>query len=198
MVIHVRELMASDWHCIEELFGPRGASGGCWCMYWRVAKGGKTWEANKGETARRTFKSLVEAEAIHGVLAFDGDMVVGWASFGPREDFPRLSRARALQRQRDKRNIWAINCFFVARDSRRKGVANMMLAEVARLACQKGAEEIEGYPANLGRATVLPDVFVWTGLPSMFSNNRFSPVEALSSKREIYVLDCSLKPQSCE
>ncbi len=26
------------WRDLEKLFGPRGASAGCWCMWWRVKR----------------------------------------------------------------------------------------------------------------------------------------------------------------
>jgi hypothetical protein len=27
------------WPALEQLFGPNGACGGCWCMWWRIEKG---------------------------------------------------------------------------------------------------------------------------------------------------------------
>lgn len=32
-------LTAEAWSDFEELFGRRGACGGCWCMWWRFARG---------------------------------------------------------------------------------------------------------------------------------------------------------------
>jgi hypothetical protein len=29
-------LTPERWHDLEQLFGTRGACGGCWCMWWRV------------------------------------------------------------------------------------------------------------------------------------------------------------------
>ena len=40
-------LTPERWADFEELFGERGAAGGCWCMWWRL-----TWrefDAQKGE-----------------------------------------------------------------------------------------------------------------------------------------------------
>lgn len=34
--ITVRPLSARLWPALENLFGPRGACNGCWCMYWRI------------------------------------------------------------------------------------------------------------------------------------------------------------------
>ena len=43
----VRPLREDDWPAIEELFGSNGACGGCWCMWWRVPRGGKLWTEMK-------------------------------------------------------------------------------------------------------------------------------------------------------
>jgi hypothetical protein len=45
-------LTADRWNDFEALFGPRGAVGGCWCMWWRVAKRAD-WTDNKGAGNRR-------------------------------------------------------------------------------------------------------------------------------------------------
>jgi hypothetical protein len=36
MIMRVVELSAETWPALEELFGPRGADGGCWCMFFRL------------------------------------------------------------------------------------------------------------------------------------------------------------------
>ncbi len=33
--IRIAPLTGENWPDLEALFGPRGAVGGCWCMYWR-------------------------------------------------------------------------------------------------------------------------------------------------------------------
>ena len=41
-------------------------------------------------------KALVAAGKAKGAIAFAGKEPVGWIAFGPRQDFPRLDRARTL------------------------------------------------------------------------------------------------------
>ncbi len=41
------------WPALERLFGAHGACGGCWCMWWRVERGGKTWKDIQGAKAKR-------------------------------------------------------------------------------------------------------------------------------------------------
>jgi hypothetical protein len=48
--ISVKELTTALWNDLEELFGEKGACGGCWCMYMRIGKGEK-WADVKGSEA---------------------------------------------------------------------------------------------------------------------------------------------------
>ena len=108
----IRELKRTDWNVIEELFGSRGACGGCWCMFWRIERGGRLWEENKGEPNRRAFRGLLEAGKVMGVLAFDKKTPVGWCSFGRRAEFPRTERMKACIRK-DTDQVWSIDCFYI-------------------------------------------------------------------------------------
>jgi hypothetical protein len=47
-------LSAQRWQGLERLFGVRGASGGCWCMWWRFRR--SAYERQKGELAETAIK----------------------------------------------------------------------------------------------------------------------------------------------
>lgn len=83
-----KPLTPETWPDFENLFGPRGACGGCWCMLWRLKN--KEYEAAKGEGNRSAMKALVEAGTSPGIIAYQSGEPVGWASVGPRADFIRL------------------------------------------------------------------------------------------------------------
>src|SRR5262245_26839300 len=85
----IRLLTPRDWPAIERLFGANGACGGCWCMWWRVEKGGKTWTAAKGDPNKRAFRTLVEAGAVKGKIAVAGGTPLGWCNFGPGPELQR-------------------------------------------------------------------------------------------------------------
>jgi hypothetical protein len=51
-------LTPQRWPDFEKLFGPRGATGGCWCMYWRLTRA--QYEEQHGELNRRNIKALVD------------------------------------------------------------------------------------------------------------------------------------------
>ena len=59
--------------------------------------------------------------AAPGLVAYDGEVAVGWVSVGPREDYERLAYSRVLA-PIDDTPVWSIVCFVVGRRSRRQGV----------------------------------------------------------------------------
>ena len=178
-------LTPADWPVVERLFGPKGVTGGCWCMWWR-RRGGKSWAACRGEPNRLAFRDLVLNSAAKGVIAFNGDEPIGWCNFGPREDFLRFATSRVLQRPSMAKR-WSIACFYVRAGWRRKGIAQLLLARATAEAFRRGAEEVEGYPKSYGSDGNSPAAFVWTGLPRMFETAGFAPVNAEGSGRVIYV-----------
>jgi len=178
MNVETRELVPELWPAVEELFGSNGACGGCWCMWWRVERGGKLWEKTKGAPAKRTFRRLVTSGRARGVLAFIAGKPVGWCSLGPRTDFPRLERVRAYQRP-DVDGVWSINCFFIARKFCGQGVARALLKAAVRACRRQGATVLEGYPVTSARdGKRLAAVFSWTGPLKVFEQQGFEVVQA--------------------
>ena len=183
--VALKVLTPADWPGLEQLFGPRGATGGCWCMWWR-RRGGKSWAACRGEANRLAFRDLVLSSAAKGIIAFNGDEPIGWCNFGPREDFQRLAASRVLQRPSTAKR-WSIACFYVRAGWRRKGIAQLLLERATAEAFRRGAEEAEGYPKTYGSDGNSPAAFVWTGLPRMFEAAGFMPMKAEGSARVIYI-----------
>ena len=182
--IEIRPVTAERWRDVVTLFGPRGACGGCWCMAWRRSP--KAWKAGKGESNRRALRALVASGAPIGVIAYDGDMPVGWCSVSPRATFDTLSRSRVL-RPLDDREVWSVSCLFVAKSHRRRGFSVALLRGAADFARRSGATFVEGYPV-VPRAA-LPDVFAWTGTLAAFEAAGFAIAGRHSPARPIVRLD---------
>ena len=173
----VRELTPERWPDLERLFGPRGACGGCWCMWWRLEKGEK-WGDLRGARAKRRFKRLVLVGKAHGALAYLGKEPVGWVSFERRTDLPRLDRAPSL-RCEDASEVWSIPCFFVRRDHQGKGVATALLQAARALLKRRGARLAEGYPVKLSPGGgLMPPLFAYTGTLPMFERAGFAVATA--------------------
>jgi GNAT superfamily N-acetyltransferase len=167
----VRDLSPALWPALETLFGPRGACGGCWCMYWRLEKG-ESWEDLKGGPAKRRMRQLVTAGKARGAIAFAGKEPVGWIAYGRRHDFPRLERARTLTCE-DVELVWSLPCFYIKAGWRDRGVATALLRHALRSLRRQGAKIAEGYPVNLKPGQRLPNAFAWTGTHSLFAEAGF-------------------------
>jgi GNAT superfamily N-acetyltransferase len=186
--LKIRPLTKAGWPQIAELFGEKGACGGCWCMYWRVERGGQSWDAMRGRRARRQFHDLVAAGKVKGLLAFSGDVPVGWACVGPYEDFPRLERVRAFARERP-RGTWAVVCFYIPAKWRRSGIATRLLEAARDLALAHGASIVEGYPVTIKTKQGLPGAFAWTGVPSMYARAKFRRLGGAGLTRHVWMFE---------
>jgi GNAT superfamily N-acetyltransferase len=169
-----RPVTPDDAGVITQLFGANSVCRGCWCMHWRVEKGGKTWNASWGDPNRRAFLKLLKQGRVQGALALAEDKPVGWCNFGPREDFPRLKRSRVLS-YKAAPETWSINCFFIAAGWRKRGIAGALLKAAMATAFERGARVLEAYPTPQQPGQNLVAPFAWTGTRSLFAKAGFKP-----------------------
>jgi GNAT superfamily N-acetyltransferase len=150
-------------------------------MYWRLSR--TQFDEQKGDLNRRNMKALVDSNNIPGILAYSGDVPVGWCSIAPREEFATLGRSRILKPV-DEQPVWSVVCFFVARTQRRKGITVELLKAAIDFARSNGASIVEGYPVEPKEGKA-PDVFVYTGLSSAFKQAGFIEILRRSETRPI-------------
>ena len=181
MNINFHPVTPSRWDDLAALFGPHGATGGCWCMYWRLTR--REFEHTKGEGNKRALKSIVDSGQVPGILAYDRDRPIAWCSVAPREDYPSLDRSRVSGRV-DDQPVWSIVCFFVAKEYRRKGVTVRLLQSAVEYARCQGAKIVEGYPVEPKKGSTA-DVFAYTGLVSAFRKAGFVEVARRSETRPL-------------
>ena len=176
-----RALTKETWKDFENLFGERGACGGCWCMSWRIKKA--EFEKCKGDGNKRLMKKLVNKYEEIGILAYLENKPVGWCSVAPREDFVRLNNSRVLSRVDDK-PVWSIVCFFVDKNYRKMGLSAELLKGVIHYGKSKGVVILEGYPVE-PYSENMPAAFAWTGFQNSFKKAGFKEVERRSKSRPI-------------
>jgi hypothetical protein len=169
------------WEDLQSLFGPRGATGGCWCMWFRIKR--SDFERQKGEGNRQCMQAIVASGEIPGLLAYREQKPVAWCSVAPREAFPVLDRSKILQRV-DERPVWSVVCFFIAKGYRRMGLSVELLRGAVEYACSQGAQIVEGYPVDPKRGQTA-DVFAFSGLPGTFLQAGFVEVLRRSETRPI-------------
>lgn len=176
-----KPLSPKTWVDFVELFGTKGACGGCWCTSWRRPT--KEFESNKGENNKNFLKSIVDSGKEIGLLAYADGKAVGWCSVSPREEFVKLTRSKVLAPV-DGKAVWSISCLFIAKDFRNQGLSSLLAKETAAFAKSKGAKLVEAYPQDLKSGT-LPAPFVWTGLIGTYLKAGFKEVERRSPTRPI-------------
>ena len=185
--LQIHRLMPERWNDFDKLFGSHGGCGGCWCMYWKLAR--KDFQANQGEGNKLLQKKIVESGSSPGLLAYIDGYPVGWMALEPRENYPVLARSRVLKPV-DKKQVTSITCFFVDRKFRNTGVSTALIKEAVNLSRQSDGIILEGYPIDTLDQR-LPAPFVYTGLVSSFIQAGFKEEIRRSPKRPI--MRCYLK-----
>jgi GNAT superfamily N-acetyltransferase len=172
---------SSRWADIEELFGERGACGGCWCMFWRVPR--KVFDSQKGPGNKRALKQIVTSNEKPGIIAYQGKEPVGWCAVAPRDCYVALKSSRILKPV-DNQPVWSISCLFVKKQFRRHGISTQLLLAAVKFARDQGAKIVEGYPV-VPSSVSAPDPFLWHGVQSSFLAAGFHEVIRRSETRPI-------------
>jgi GNAT superfamily N-acetyltransferase len=170
--ITIKPLTPAVWDDFVTLFGDRGASGGCWCMWWRQSR--KEYESNKGNRNKQHMKALVGSGETPGLLAYCEGVPCGWCAVSPREGLFRLEKSRVLKRI-DEQPVWSIVCFYIDRKYRGSGLGAKLVLGATEFVKSKGGKIIEAYPSVIkaGR-TASSDIY--TGLPQIFEQAGFKKV----------------------
>jgi GNAT superfamily N-acetyltransferase len=166
----VEPLSAGRWPALEDLFGRAGASNGCWCMYWRI---GPRYRDRPREANRDDLRELAASGPPPGLLAFDGDVAVGWAELAPRADLAWLARARYLQ-PADDLPVWSLPCFYVRRTHRGRGVVAALIEAAIGVAAAAGAPAREADPVDTEAPGHSRNLF--PGTASVFARHGFEVV----------------------
>lgn len=179
--MEIYPLTPDRWEDLVRLFGPNGAVGGCWCMWWRQTS--KEFDSKAGDQNCEELRAIVDSGRVPGLLAYQAGVPVGWCSLAPRAEFGRLNRSPVLKTI-DEQPVWSIVCFFINRNHRGRGVgADLLRAAVAHAVAQ-GAAVVEGYPLD-DSAGRLSNSAAYTGVVSMFREAGFEEVARRSPGRPI-------------
>jgi len=174
--LSIRPLTPGRWPDLEAVFMARGCSvaRGCWCMFYRetgpfILPGGR----QPVEARKRKLQDLAEQGPPPGLIAYLDDKPAGWVTLGPRDDFKRLARSRAMKAV-DEKPVWSIVCFVVPSEFRGQGVATALLEGAVAWAKKQGATIVEAYPKEPGGKVA--DDSLWFGTKSMYDKAGFTEV----------------------
>ena len=145
VAIEVRPATIDRFDDVATMLGPKNpTSSVCWCLSHRLDS--KTNRSLVGPARGEYVKQLCRRDVSPGVLAYDGDEVVGWAAVAPRSELP-FSRSRLIPHV-DDLPVWTVWCIRVRPGHRGGGISPALLEGAVDYARSPGAPAAEGYPVD--------------------------------------------------
>lgn len=169
MAIEVRP--ATCFEDVQTMLGPKRPDASvCWCLSYRLTSSKENRELQGVDRGKRV-ELLVAQDPPPGVLAFDGDEVVGWAAVHPRAA-TSFARNRKIPHV-DDLDVWSIWCIRVRPGYRKKGISHHLLAGAVDFARDHGAAAIEGYPLD-NRGARIDTTMAYVGTMALFEQAGFT------------------------
>jgi GNAT superfamily N-acetyltransferase len=157
------------------------AGSGCFCRYWHFEDDKNAWLARLAFEPEKNQRELVARAAVEplaGVIArASGGPIIGWMKLEPARHLTKIYAQRVyralpgLGSERD--GVFAVGCFLVDPNWRRRGVARALLRTGVTLARERGARSLEAFPRH---AEGIGDEERWTGAYGLFTSEGFDIV----------------------
>ena len=170
MPIEIKPPTRARFDDTATMLGPKNpTSSVCWCLSHRLDS--KTNRELVGKARGEYVRKLTGRKIAPGVLAYDGDEVVGWAAVAPRSELP-FERSTKIPHV-DDLPVWSLWCIRVRVGHRGQGIAHALIRGAVDYAAPNGAPAVEGYPVdNKGQKVDLTMAFV--GTRSLFEKAGFT------------------------
>lgn len=184
MAFTIQPATAARFDDVQTILGPKRAGAqGCWCLSIRL--GNEAQSGIHGAEARADYMRTLCRRRTHapGVLAYDGDDVVGWAGTSPLSELVEFTRGKRYPVLDEPDDLWAVWCLRVKAGNGKRGIASALVAGAAEYAAAKGASGIVGYPVDNDGAKV-DRTLASVGTRIMFERAGFRYVAAVDGKRD--------------
>jgi len=174
VTIDVRPAIEFDDVCT--MVGPKRPDASvCWCLTYRLSS--KEDRSLTGPARGERMRQLV-GDGPPGVLAYDGDEVVGWAAVAPRSA-TSFARSRVIPHV-DDLDVWSVFCIRVRPGHRKAGIAHHLLRGAVGFAEENGAPAIEGYPLD-NRGQRIESTMAYVGTVGLFEAAGFTKASDTTS-----------------
>lgn len=165
---------AAVFEDVRQVIGPKRPDANvCWCLSYRIPS--RQNLELRGPARGELVAELCAREPAPGVLAYDGEVPVGWAGVAPRAQLSSFARANSRIPHLDDLPVWTVWCFRTRAGNRGRGIAHALLAGAVDFARSAGAPVVEGYPVdNRGERVNLTMAYV--GTRELFERAGFTKV----------------------
>lgn len=168
MSVEVRP--ATSFDDVAVILGPKRPDASvCWCLSHRIDA--RTNRQLVGPARGEFVRGLCGRDVAPGVLACDGDEVVGWAAVAPRSELP-FARSAKIPHV-DDLPVWSAWCVRVRPGFRGRGISRAVLAGAVDYAIAQGAPAVEGYPVD-NRGEKVDLTMAYVGTRSLFEQVGFT------------------------
>lgn len=160
------------------------ANSPCFCRFWSFEGDDNAWQLRCGTEPAANRSELddeVTSGRSMGVVAMDGEQVVGWLKLAqvgavPKMFARRLYRAEPWFRSA-REGVYVVGCVLVHPTHRQRGVAHALIGCAPHTARAYGARALEALPRRL--APPVRDESLWNGPLSSFEAAGFVQVAGI-------------------
>lgn len=154
---------------LEAFHALHATAGWCSCVAWWI----ETWDGwgKRSAAENRALRDrLSENGVFDGYLAFSMTEAIGWCQTLPRDRLVKIGRQFELA---PDPATWAIGCFFIHPEHRRRGIARRLLETILDDLPSRAARRVEAYP----KRTASDAGELWNGPEALFRAHGFMTVK---------------------
>lgn len=119
----------------------------CFCRFYYTDCTLEEWQGRTGEYNAREAAQAIQAGEMHGYLAFDGELCIGWCLADDASRFIQLLKHTAPIIAGKK--VGAVLCYVIRPEYRNKGVARLMLSRALEGFREQGYEAVLALPVDI-------------------------------------------------
>jgi ribosomal protein S18 acetylase RimI-like enzyme len=120
------------------------------------------WGNRSAEQNKAVREELLARDEYDGYLLYRGERAIGWSQVGSRDRLAKLREQFGLERDP---TVWAITCFMIHPDYRRRGFARSLLLTILEDLPARGVKRVEAFPR---RGDDLDSHDLWNGPEALY------------------------------
>ncbi|MCU1505721.1 MAG: hypothetical protein QOG18_959 [Microbacteriaceae bacterium] len=190
--VDIASASSVPWADVQAVFGTRGDPSRCWCQFFLLSN--SEFRETDAAACSAMLRDRVERDSVSpGLIAYLDGEPVGWCAVEPRTNYPIVIRSRVVTggsvESADDPSVWAIVCFVVRAEFRRRGVSTALVSAAVGWARDHGARVIEGYPVDTAERQKVGAADLYHGTVTLFESAGFDVAARPSLGRALMRLE---------